>query len=419
MYNLKNTNSSYAAVIGIDWAKDKNDFHVHVDNQEYTVEISSDPRVMRDWFLDFSRKIYPNQVAVISEQAKGLLVNCLSLHACIDLYAINTTCIAQYRKLVRPSMAKDDKSDAMYISNIFFEHPHILQKLKRHDCEFFETLTHERRKKVDLRSKEAAKLRAELDSSYPVIFKVFPDMSLYSKCFIAFLKQWPTMADLKDASRAQIGEFLRQKGCRNKKINGERIDLIKASIDIIHGSLAKLKNKIIIETQVELLEHLNQSIQKYDAVIKEEAEKFEQYKIFKSLPGAGDVVAARLLAFFTSDNKKFKDVEEALLRSEVAPVTQASGRAVAVKRRYLCNRFNLQTFTEFAQYSIMISVWAKAYYESRKGSASYFTIVRAIAFKWIRIIYRLLQTNQIYDEAKYLEVLKSKNVHYIDKKKVA
>ena len=53
------------------------------------------------------------------------------------------------------------------------------------------------------------------------------------------------------------------------------------------------------------------------------------------------------------------------------------------------------------------SFWAGAYYRQQmaKGS-SHQAAVRALAFKWVRILYRCWQTRTPYDESKYLEALR-------------
>ena len=90
-----------------------------------------------------------------------------------------------------------------------------------------------------------------------------------------------------------------------------------------------------------------------------------------------------------------------------------SGKSKIIRRRYLCNKFIQQTFVEFAVASMKHSVWAKAYHESKKNSTSYYTIARALAFKWIRMIYPLWKNNDTYDEDQYLQILLKKKVHYL------
>lgn len=64
-------------------------------------------------------------------------------------------------------------------------------------------------------------------------------------------------------------------------------------------------------------------------------------------------------------------------------------------------------FVEWAGFSIRYSFWAKAYYEHQKSKGKpHNSIIRSLAFKWIRIVFRCWKTNTPYDESKYLEALK-------------
>ncbi len=50
-----------------------------------------------------------------------------------------------------------------------------------------------------------------------------------------------------------------------------------------------------------------------------------------------------------------------------------------------------------------------AYYrQQRAKGCTYQVVVRALAFKWIRILYRCWQDRTPYDESKYLEALRRK-----------
>ena len=54
--------------------------------------------------------------------------------------------------------------------------------------------------------------------------------------------------------------------------------------------------------------------------------------------------------------------------------------------------------------------WAKAFYESRRAKgASHNAIIRALAFKWIRILWRCWVDRQPYDEARYLIALQKRH----------
>jgi hypothetical protein len=93
----------------------------------------------------------------------------------------------------------------------------------------------------------------------------------------------------------------------------------------------------------------------------------------------------------------------------VAPVIEQSGKKSWTHWRYSCPKFLRQTFVEWAGQSVRFSFWAKAYYQQQieKGKP-HNTVIRALAFKWIRIAFSCWQTRTVYDESKYLEALKKR-----------
>jgi hypothetical protein len=65
---------------------------------------------------------------------------------------------------------------------------------------------------------------------------------------------------------------------------------------------------------------------------------------------------------------------------------------------------------EWAAQTINKSFWAGAYYrQQRDKGCSHQAAVRALAFKWIRILYRCWQNRTPYDESKYLNALKRRD----------
>lgn len=127
---------------------------------------------------------------------------------------------------------------------------------------------------------------------------------------------------------------------------------------------------------------------------------------FRALPGAGPSLAPRLLVAFGEDRDRFGSASEVQMYSGVAPVTERSGKKEWIHWRLQCSRFLRQTFVEWAAQTINKSYWAGEFYrQQREKGCTYQAAVRALAFKWIRIVYRCWQTRTLYDEAKYLKAL--------------
>src|SRR5262249_18413773 len=71
-------------------------------------------------------------------------------------------------------------------------------------------------------------------------------------------------------------------------------------------------------------------------------------------------------------------------------------------------KFHRQSFHEYARESVLWSRWAAAYYlQQRTKGAPHHTAVRALAFKWQRIIWRCWQDRRAYDQRIYEAALRN------------
>ena len=70
-------------------------------------------------------------------------------------------------------------------------------------------------------------------------------------------------------------------------------------------------------------------------------------------------------------------------------------------------------FHEWAGHSLAKCTWAQAYYrEQIREGKGHHAAVRALAFKWQRILFRCWQDGQPYDEQKYLAALRWRGSPY-------
>ena len=89
----------------------------------------------------------------------------------------------------------------------------------------------------------------------------------------------------------------------------------------------------------------------------------------------------------------------------------SSGSQPWVRWRWACPKFPRQTFHEWSWLSVRKSKWARAYYDGQRAKgSSHHAAVRALAFKWLRIIFRCWTDRCPYDEAKYLQRLKNRSL---------
>ena len=116
------------------------------------------------------------------------------------------------------------------------------------------------------------------------------------------------------------------------------------------------------------------------------------------------------LVAFGENRTRYSRAADLQKYSGVAPVTERSGKKHWVHWRWECPTFLRQTFVEWAAQTINKSYWAGQYYrQQRAKGCTYQATVRALALKWIRILYRCWQTGKPYDESTYLKALERRS----------
>lgn len=165
-----------------------------------------------------------------------------------------------------------------------------------------------------------------------------------------------------------------------------------------------------VKVAVRLIQVLRQGIQALDRQIEEAAAAHPDFFIFDSLPGAGAALAPRLLAAFGTQRDRWESASQLQTAVGIAPVKESSGKQEWIHFRFACPKFLRQTFHEWAGHSIAYSAWACAYYrQQRARGKGHHAAVRALAFKWIRILFRCWKKREAYDERVYVAALARRN----------
>lgn len=159
-----------------------------------------------------------------------------------------------------------------------------------------------------------------------------------------------------------------------------------------------------------LLLDLSTSIKRFDRMIAECFAQHEDAPIFAGFPGAGHVLAPRLLAAFGTDRQRCRSPTEVQNTMGISPVKKASGTIALLQWRKACPKFLRQRFQEYADESIILSIWARAYYQMQRDRGKrHQAAIRAVAFTWIRIMCACWRTKQPYDELRYLTALQRRH----------
>ena len=268
-----------------------------------------------------------------------------------------------------------------------------------------ESLVEQRRRLVDDSKRITNRLTSALKQYYPQAVEWFEAKD--TVLFCDFLSRWPTLKQVKHARRATLQAFFREHNARSAKLVEERLTAIKSATSLTEDIAVITPHRLLVQALVDQLRVTLQAIERFDAEISAISRTLPDYPLFRNLPGAGAALAPRLLTAFGEQRERYDSAVEIQQYTGIAPVTERSGKQHSIHWRLQCPTFLRQTFVEWTAETIPRSFWAGAYYrQQRAKGCSHPAAVRALAFKWIRILYRCWKTRTPYDESQYLNALK-------------
>jgi transposase len=404
----------FAALVAIDWADKKHYWSLRAGNGaiERGVLINT-PEAVDAWIMELRGRFHPQPIAIALEQRRGALQVMLGKYEQLYLYPVHPLTLAKYREAWYPSRSKDDIKDADLLQEILTQHRDRLRRIDPDATEMRLLQFHveNRRKLVDERTALSNKLKDALKIYFPQIPLWFDNLT--TDLVGDLLRKWPTLPDLKTARPATLEKFFRQHGARDEEKIQQRLTDIRNAVPATFDRAVIESSQLMIGAWLPQLKALREAIRGLEKVIRELATAQPDWAIFDSLPGAGEVMAPRLMAALGTQRDRFRSANELQCFAGIAPVKEASGNSVRIHIRWACPKFIRQTFHEWAACSIPECAWAKASYDRlRARGKSHHVAVRAVAFKWMRILYRCWQARQPYREETHLASLAKRNLTF-------
>ncbi len=405
----------FTAYIGIDWSDTKHDICIQPagnDEREFD-RIAHEPKDIEQWAYSMYQR-FGGPMAVVLELSKGPIVSALQKYDFFVLFPINPSMLAKYREAFKPSGAKDDPTDAALAIDLVLRHRERFKPLRPQSIEMraLGRLVEKRRRLVEDRLRFSNRITSTLKEYFPQVVQWFSHKETFVFC--AFITRWPTLKHVKRARRSTLERFFREHNVRRPLIVEARIQAIRSASALTDDPAVIDPCSLEVLALAEQLRTTLEVIRRFDDAIAELVPTLPDYELFSSLPGAGPVFAPRLLVAFGEDRERFQSADQVQRYSGIAPVTVRSGNSSWVHWRWACPTFVRQTFVEWAEKTVYRSFWAGAYYrQQRNKGASHYVAVRALAFKWIRILYRCWQSRTPYNETLYLQALQRRGSRLI------
>lgn len=396
------------AYIGVDWGDKRHSVHLQAAGGTIEhAELEQQPDVLHAWVAQLKQRFQGAKVAMAIEQRKGAVIHALMIYDFLVLYPINPKALARYREAFRTSGAKDDPADSQLLLDLLSKHRDQLRAWIPDTVETrkLQLFCEQRRKLVNQRVALTNRITSLLKQYFPQALDWVGAIGSLQCC--DFLTQWPALATVQRVRSRTVRTFYHRHNCRNASVIDQRIAHISSACPLTSDPAIVEPLSLSVQTYATQLRSLIRAIQEFDTRIAHVFAQHPDHDLFESFPGAGDVCAPRLSVAFGTDRSRWKSATDLQSHSGIAPVTERSGKALWVHHRLACPKFVKQTFHEFADQSIRFSTWARAYYDQQRGRGNeHHAALRALAYKWIRILFRCWKDRKPYDEGKYIDALR-------------
>jgi transposase len=389
--------------VGIDWADKEHAYSALLPSGKIkTGSFKQNRTGIDDWLTELSELVPDCNIDICIETSSGALINALMEYSQVRIFPVNPFALANYRKAFAPGGGKNDPVDARLIMQFLQHYRDQLRQLVPNSPETREltALAQDRRQFVEQRVALSNRMMAYLKGYFPTILELNPARA-YTEFVVRLVHAYPTLEEAQKAGKAKLRKIFFGTGAKAKMES--RLDTIMKAKPITTDPILLRTHARRCRSLAAQIHVLNESIKTYDAEIKELVKKHSDYDIVKNLPGASDKTHARIIAALGDDRARYANAECLQAAAGIAPITTQSGNSRFVSARWSSSKFIKQTFHEYAGLSIAKCAWAKAYYEEQiaKGKSAQMA-KRALAFKWIRIIFRLWQARISYDDSHYV-----------------
>jgi transposase len=390
--------------IGIDWSESKHDVcilnHAGATLKEFVItHTAAGHQRLSQEIESFGKK--PKQCLVGLETSSNLLIDFLEPKP-YQTYVIAPNIVASSRGRFSSSGRRNDRSDAHLLADLLRTDSHRFTPWQA-DGELVNQI------RANLRLIDALtqsitrysnRLRAVLLRAYPLAVGLFSDLT--AQIALQFLIAYPAQTAVSDISFLDFQTFCRLHRYSHPQMIMQRYAHLQRKVTKPTTATIQAYQESISVLATLLLSFVQQKRQAIRRV-QQLFTTHPDHHIFASLPGAGELLAPKLLVMFGDRRERFPVPAAIQALAGTCPITIQSGKKRNIRFRRACNHEYRHAAQLFAVSSVQQSSWANTYFsQAIKRGLSESHAYRCLANRWLVIIWTLWQRNQPYDESYHL-----------------
>ena len=316
------------------------------------------------------------------------------------VFAVNPLQASRYRERHGVSGAKSDGADAHMLADMVRTDFHQLRAVAGDsaDAEGIKVLARTHKTLIWERARQVQRLRHQLREYFPAALEAFEDLDASDT--LELLGKAPDPARAARLTRAQVSAALKRARRRNIPDKATAIMAAMRGPQLGQPPAITAAYAVTVRSLIAVITVLNEQVKALQGQVEADFGQHPDAEIYRSQPGMGAILGARVLAEFGDDPQRYADGKARRNYAATSPITRASGKKKVVAARFIHNDRLVDALNAQAFASLKASPGARTLYdELRTRGIEHNDALRRLANRLVGILHGCLKTRTLYDEA--------------------
>ena len=339
------------------------------------------------------------EVAIGIETDRGPWVAAL-VAAGYTVYPVNPLQASRYRERHGVSGAKSDGGDSHMLGDTVRTDSHQLRPAAGDSAEAqaIKVVARTHKTLIWERTRHLNRLRHQLREYFPAAIEAFEDLDAPDT--LELLGKAPDPARAAKLTRAQVAAALKR--ARRHHIADKTTAILVAlrTEQLAQPPALTVAYVATVRALIAVLATLNEQIKTLEEQVEAHFGRHPDAEIYRSQPGMGAILGARVLGEFGDDPHRYTDAKARKNYAATSPITRASGKKKLVAARWIHNDRLVDALMSWAFASLNASRGARAFYDQQRAKGlEHNDALRRLANRLVGILHGCVKTRTLYDEA--------------------
>ena len=316
------------------------------------------------------------------------------------VFAVNPLQASRYRPRHGVSGAKSDAGDAHMLADMVRTDSHQLRAVAGDsaEAEGIKVLARTHKTLIWERARQVQRLRHQLREYFPAALEAFEDLDAADA--LELLGKAPEPARAARLTRAQVSAALKRARRRNIPDKATAILAALRGGQLGQPPALTAAYAVTARSLIAVIVTLNEQVKALQGQVEENFGRHPDAEIYRSQPGMGAILGARVLGESGDDPHRYADGKARRNYAATSPITRASGKKKVVAARFVHNDRLVDALNAQAFAALNASPGARAFYDDlRARGIEHNDALRRLANHLVGILHGCLKTRTLYDEA--------------------